>query len=285
MNKAPVVFISHGSPMFSVLPGKLGPRLSELGAALSGVRAVLVVSPHWQTRGVRVMATAQPETIHDFGGFPPVLYTLQYPATGAPEVAELAANTLQKAGFPVRVETQRGLDHGAWVPLRYLFPQADVPVLQVSMPFDLDAAGALKLGAALAGLREQGVLIVGSGSLTHNLYEFRRPVLDPDYVQVFADWIRAAVQRRDIAALADYRRLAPQAERAHPSEEHYLPLLVAIAASTAQENPTWLEGGITDGILVMDSYVWGLPAEAGSNGDSNGGPNSDSAPPQLENVA
>lgn len=273
MDKAPVVFISHGSPMFSVLPGKLGPQLSSLGVSLSGVRAVLVVSPHWQTRGVRVMATARPETIHDFGGFPRALYTLQYPATGAPHIAELAADALRAAGFPVTVETQRGLDHGAWVPLRYLFPQAEVPVLQVSMPFDLDAAGALQLGEALASLREQGVLIVGSGSLTHNLYEFRRAVFDAEYVQVFADWIRAAVQRRDIAALANYRRLAPQAERAHPSEEHYLPLLVAIAASGAQENSTWLDGGITDGILVMDSYVWGLPA------------NADSLAPQLEHVA
>ncbi len=248
--------------MFSVAPGRLGPRLSELGAALSGVRAVLVVSAHWQTRGVRVMATAQPETIHDFGGFPPVLYTLQYPSPGAPEIAELAAKLLGEAGFAVTLESRRGLDHGAWVPLRYLFPKADVPVLQVSMPFDLDAAGAIKLGQALAALREHGVLIVGSGSLTHNLSEFRRPVADPEYVQAFADWVRAAVQRRDVAALADYRRRAPQAERAHPSEEHYLPLLVAIAASGAQEDGCWLDGGITDGILVMDSCAWGLPTRA-----------------------
>ena len=132
------------------------------------------------------------------------------------------------------------------------------------MPFDLDVAGALRLGAALAPLREQGVLVIGSGSLTHNLYEFRRDVRDPEYAQEFAGWANEAVLAGDVEALLDYRRRAPQAERAHPTEEHYLPLLVAAGAARQGEAAQRIRGGITDGVLSMDSFAWGLP-EAASN--------------------
>ena len=259
MTIAPSLFVSHGSPMFAVEPGQLGPRLAELGRSLAGVRAVLVVSPHWQTRGLRVMGTARPDTIHDFGGFPPVLYTLRYDVAGAPDVAAQAATLLANAGFAVAMDEQRGLDHGAWVPLRHLRPQADLPVFQVSLPHDIDPAGALRLGATLAPLREQGVMIIGSGSMTHNLYEFRQHIQDPEYAQQFADWIRAAVVRRDVDSLVDYRHQAPHAQRAHPTEEHYLPLLVALGASRPEDTSRFLEGGMTYGVLSMDSYVWSAP--------------------------
>ncbi|WP_257386912.1 dioxygenase family protein [Tahibacter caeni] len=261
MRRQPVLFISHGSPMFALEPGRLGPQLHGFGAALSGVRAILVVSPHWQTRGVRVTASPAPETLHDFGGFPAPLYRLRYPAAGAPAVAQAAAALLAEAGFTVDIDGARGLDHGAWVPLRHLRPQADLPVLQVSLPQDIDAAGALRLGRALAPLRERGVLLIGSGSLTHNLYELRQSIRDPEYAQVFADWVREAVARGDTAALLDYRRQAPQATRAHPSEEHFLPLLVALGASDAGDAPQWIAGGMTYGVLSMDSFAW-LPADA-----------------------
>lgn len=259
---APSLFISHGSPMFALLPGELGPRLRALGESLDGVRAVLVVSPHWQTRGVHVMATAKTSTIHDFGGFPAALYQLQYTPDGAPALAQAAARLLAAAGFEVALDAARGLDHGAWVPLRHLLPGADVPVFQVSMPHDLDAAGALRLGAALAPLRAQGVLLVGSGSLTHNLYEFRQQVRDPEYAARFAAWVHDAVLAGDVEALLDYRRRAPHAARAHPSEEHYLPLLVALGAAHADDAPHWIRGGMTDGVLSMDSFAWGLPDAA-----------------------
>lgn len=262
MTTAPALFISHGSPMFALEPGLLGPRLGKLGAALHGIRAVLVVSPHWQTRGVHVGASDAPETIHDFGGFPAKLYALQYSAAGASDLAHEAARLLGAAGFAATVDARRGLDHGAWVPLRHLYPAANVPVFQVSLPFDIDAAGALRLGAALAPLRTQGVLIIGSGSLTHNLHEFRRPSSDPQYAQQFVDWVRDAVARRDVAALVDYRRRAPHAERAHPSEEHFLPLLVALGASNEAEPPQWIEGGMTYRVLSMDSFGYGLPTGA-----------------------
>jgi 4,5-DOPA dioxygenase extradiol len=200
-----------------------------------------------------------PETIHDFGGFPTPLYALQYPAQGTPALATEVAGLLRAAGFDASVDPRRGLDHGAWVPLRYLKPQADVPVLQVSLPHDIDAAGALRLGQTLAPLRERGVLVVGSGSLTHNLYEFRQHIADPEYAQAFADWVADAVQRRDAEALVDYRRRAPFATRAHPTEEHYLPLLVALGASAADDLPRRVPGGMTYGVLSMDSFGFGLP--------------------------
>jgi 4,5-DOPA dioxygenase extradiol len=220
------------------------------------------VSPHWQTRGVRVTTTATPAVIHDFGGFPAALYHLDYPAPGAPAVAEAALALLADAGFAVAADPSRGLDHGAWVPLRYLFGRADVPVVQVSLPHDADATVALALGRALAPLRDRGVLIVGSGSLTHNLYELRRQVDDPGYAQVFADWVHAAVLRRDVEALLDYRRRAPQAGRAHPTQEHFLPLLVALGASADDDRIDLLSGGMTYGVLSMDSFGFGLPVAA-----------------------
>jgi 4,5-DOPA dioxygenase extradiol len=260
MSRALSLFISHGSPMFAVEPGVLGPNLRKVGDALTDLAAIVVVSPHWQTRGVRVSATATPATIHDFGGFPAPLYALQYTPPGAPELAGEIVRMLTDAGFPAIPDAQRGLDHGAWVPLRYLRPDADIPVLQVSLPDDLDAAGALRLGKVLAPLRDRGVLIVGSGSLTHNLYEFRQHIQDPEYAQMFADWVADAVARRDEDALVRYRERAPHAERAHPTEEHYLPLLVAVGASDPGEPRSLIRGGMTYGVLSMDSFGFGCPA-------------------------
>ncbi|MFZ5656223.1 MAG: dioxygenase [Pseudomonadota bacterium] len=261
MSRAPSLFVSHGSPMFALEPGVLGPNLLRIGAALTGLRAIVVVSPHWSTRGVRVTAAASLDTIHDFGGFPAPLYALQYLARGEPALASRIVERLQASGFDTALDAGRGLDHGAWVPLRYLRPEADVPVLQVSLPHDIDAAGALRLGEALKPLRDEGVLIVGSGSLTHNLYEFRQHIADREYAQQFADWVAEAVARGDVDALVHYRERAPHAARAHPTEEHYLPLLVALGASDAGDARTLVEGGMTYGVLSMDSFAFGLDAE------------------------
>lgn len=263
MKTAPALFVSHGSPMFAVEPGTLGPHLQQLGRALSPhINAVLVVSAHWQSRGMRVMTTGAPTTMHDFDGFPEVLYGLQYTPPGAPELGAEVIELLSTAGFAVAKDDLRGLDHGAWVPLRYLFADADVPVLQVSLPFDIDAVGALRMGQALAPLRRRGVLVIGSGSLTHNLYEFRQHVQDPEYAQQFADWAHDAVLRRDVEALVHYRHRAPHATRAHPTEEHYLPLLVALGASTADDRVELIPGGMTYEVLSMDSFGFGLPEAA-----------------------
>ena len=257
--KAPVLFISHGAPTFAIEPGVLGPQLRALGAQLKQVKAVLVVSPHWQTRDVKVTTTARPETIHDFGGFPAKLYDLHYPAAVAPELARDAARVLQQAGLSVDFDAGRGLDHGAWVPLWHLVPQADLPVFQVSMPITMDAAQAVRFGRILAVLREQGVMIVASGSMTHNLYEFRQGGAAPQaYAQEFTTWVRTAVLARATQAVLAYRSEAPHAERAHPTEEHFLPLLIAMGATDEADPVRVLEGGITYGVISMESYAWGL---------------------------
>jgi len=257
---APALFVSHGAPTFALEPGLLGPKLKRLGEQLSRLTAVAVVSAHWQTASVQVMRTAAPGTIHDFGGFPPALYRMQYPAPGAPALADETGALLEAAGFEVTFDERRGLDHGVWVPLLYLLPAAQVPVFQVSLPFASDAEQALELGQALKPLRQRGILVMGSGSLTHNLREMGQS--DPghtSYALEFTAWVRRQVQERNIEALTDYRRRAPHALRAHPTEEHFLPLLVAVGAG-GDENVDVIDGGMTYGVLSMESYVFGGPA-------------------------
>ena len=262
ISKAPVLFISHGAPTFALEPGLLGPALNILGQQLSGaktVKAVLVVSPHWQTRDVTMMTTPAPETVHDFGGFPAALYDLQYPVVGHPQLAAEVSRLLSLAGWTVGVDKRRGLDHGAWVPLRHLLPNADIPVFQVSMPVDLDTVSAFELGKVLAPIRESGVMIVASGSMTHNLYEFRHSgAAVQDYAIAFTHWIRQAVTSHDIEGLLDYRQRAPHAQRAHPTEEHFLPLLVALGARSHDEVVQVIDAGVANGVLSMESYVWGM---------------------------
>ncbi|SFU66585.1 Aromatic ring-opening dioxygenase, catalytic subunit, LigB family [Polaromonas sp. YR568] len=263
--KIPALFVSHGAPMFALEPGQAGPLLHAIGKrllALPGLRAILVISPHWRTRGLRVGASARPETVHDFGGFPAPLYALQYPAPGAPEISGEVATLLARAGLPAQLMDEQGLDHGAWVPLLHLLPGAPLPVFQLSLPIELRATDALALGRALAPLREQGVLILASGGLTHNLYEFRQSETETpeSYVHEFVQWARRAALAHDEAALVDFRG-APHSRRAHPSDEHYLPLLVAAGASSAGEPVEVMEGGVTYGVLSMEGYVFGdLPA-------------------------
>jgi 4,5-DOPA dioxygenase extradiol len=266
MNEAPALFVSHGAPTFALEPGELGPKLTALRLELGGLRAVVVASAHWQTHGVQLTHSAAPKTMHDFGGFPAALYQLQYPAPGAPALASSAAELLRAAGFDVSFDEQRGLDHGVWVPMRYLLPAARTPVFQVSLPLDLNAQGAIRLGQALAPLRRQGVLVMGSGSLTHNLREiFDASAAATTYAAEFTEWVRGRVQARDIAGLTDYRRRAPHALRAHPTEEHFLPLLIALGASDAADEVTVIEGGMTYGVLSMESYAFRQPA-AGAGG-------------------
>lgn len=259
--RLPTLFVSHGAPSFALDPGLAGPRLTALGASLPRPQAVLVVSPHWMTATPVVGTTGRPETIHDFGGFAPALYQLDYPAAGHPALAHAALGALQAAGWPAHADDHRGLDHGAWVPLMHLFPDADIPVFQVSLPARLDADGAWALGRALAPLAEQGVLVVGSGSLTHNLYEFRQAHGDDEaYVRAFAAWVGEAVVQGDGDRLRRTLADAPQAQRAHPTAEHFWPLLVAAGASDTGAGPARgavMDGGIAHGMLSMDAYLFG----------------------------
>ena len=256
----PSLFISHGSPMFALEPGLAGPALTALGQSLPRPKAVLVVSPHWMTREPRVATTPRPQTIHDFGGFPPALYQLNYPAPGAPDVAQRAIDVLRAAGYAAEADTQWGLDHGAWVPLMHLFPGAGIPVFQVSLPARLDGAKAYAYGQALAPLADEGVLVIGSGSLTHNLYEVRFDDPDApadDYAVEFAHWVGNAVTSRDHARLQQTMAMAPHAQRAHPTAEHLWPLMVAAGVAGEEAPGVRIDGGITHGVLSMDAYRFG----------------------------
>jgi 4,5-DOPA dioxygenase extradiol len=266
MTRWPTLFISHGAPTFAIDPGIAGPALTALGMALTRPKAVLVVSPHWMTREPRVATSAAPQTVHDFGGFPPALYQLNYPAPGHPAMAARAIEVLRAAGWAADADPQRGLDHGAWVPLLHLLPQADVPVFQVSLPARLDGARAYAFGQALAPLADEGVLIVGSGSLTHNLHEVRFDAADADaedYAREFSAWITQAVLTHDHTRLQQTMAVAPHAQRAHPTPEHLWPLMVAAGAAGAAVPATRIEGGITHGVLAMDAYLFGaIPGAA-----------------------
>lgn len=255
---APVLFVSHGSPMFAVEPGPLGAQLTELGHSWDRVRGIVVVSPHWQTKGLKIGGHLHPETIHDFGGFPRVLYTLQYPAPGCPDLARQVQRTLAMTGITAPIDTDQGLDHGAWVPLMHLRPQADIPVAPVSLSEDATPETALALGRALSSLRAEGIAIIGSGSMTHNLYEFRGPeVAQPqNYVNEFSSWIRTAALKNDTVSLLNYRTQAPHAVRAHPTDEHFLPFFVALGASTDEDSMRVLETEVRYGMLSMESYIW-----------------------------
>jgi 4,5-DOPA dioxygenase extradiol len=259
----PSVFVSHGAPTFAIEPGVAGPALTSLGRALPRPQAVLVVSPHWMTPRPRVSVAARPRTMHDFGGFAPALHEIVYPINGHPELARAALALLEHAGWSPETEDRRDLDHGAWVPLRYLYPAADVPVFQVSLPARLDAEGAWAFGDALAPLAGEGVLIVGSGSLTHNLAEFRAsPGRNEAYAAEFSAWVREAVIAGDSARLRQTLAQAPHALRAHPTTEHFWPLLVAAGAAASPLPATVIEGGIAHGVLSMDAFVFGAVSTA-----------------------
>jgi 4,5-DOPA dioxygenase extradiol len=234
--------------------------LQELGASLPRPRAIIAVSAHWETAGSPAVSLAmQPETIHDFGGFPRALFEIRYPAPGAPAAAERAAALLEEAQIPVGRSTQRGLDHGAWVPLRLMYPDADIPVAQLSV---VRGAGPLeheRIGRALAALRNEGVLVLASGSLTHNLHEFRGQAVDapvPEWVSGFEAWMKARLESSDRAALLDYRRAAPYAAQNHPTDEHLLPLFVAMGAAGPDAQATQLHSSFEHGILAMDAYAF-----------------------------
>ena len=266
MDRLPSLFISHGAPTFAIEPGAAGALLTQLGKDLPAPLAILVVSPHWMTAQPRVCSVSAPHTIHDFGGFPQALYTLEYPAKGHPHFAMQALQLLQAAGWNAQADDGWGLDHGAWVPLRYLYPAADIPVFQVSMPSDLTAESALRYGETLAPLADQGVLIIGSGSLTHNLREFRAGETHvAPYVTEFVDWIRAAAVRGDKQSLVQAMRLAPNAQRAHPSDDHLLPLMVALGAAADMLPVSIIDGGVQHGVLSMESYAFGWQRPAHSN--------------------
>jgi 4,5-DOPA dioxygenase extradiol len=251
------LFLSHGSPMLALTDTPARHFLAGLGRSLPKPRAILVVSAHWETATPMVNAVDRNATIHDFHGFPRPLYDLSYPAPGAPDLARRVADRLTEAGFATGIDPERGLDHGAWVPLLLAWPQADIPVLQLSVQTHLGPSHAASIGRALAPLRAEGVLILGSGSFTHDLRRFRgQPVDAPEAEDVteFAAWMDEHIAGDDLDALLDYRARAPHAADEHPTEEHLLPLFTAMTAGTGPAHR--LHRSTEHSILRMDAYAF-----------------------------
>lgn len=254
----PSLFVPHGAPTFALRPGAAGAALVQEAASLSSPRAVIIVSAHWDTEVPTVGFAARPQTMHDFWGFPEELGLIHYPASGCAEASAEVLEALRSAGFDAASDATRGLDHGAWIPLRLMFPDADIPVIPLSIQTALGPKHHLALGRALAPLAARGFLVIGSGNLTHNLRDFqvayRSGGQTPAYVREFADWFWQHIAAGDLTALLDYRRLAPAGVRAHPQEDHLLPLYVALGAAADRARPLRIHAGVDDYVLAMDAF-------------------------------
>ena len=265
--RMPVVFVSHGAPDALLKAPDSVACWREIGQMIPDPTAILVVSAHWETRQPTVSLSGAPETIHDFGGFSPVLHRMQYQAPGAPALAERLVSLLSGSGLAADLHPNRGLDHGAWVPLSAMYPQANIPVTQLSVTRNGGPASHFELGKLLAPLRDEGVLIVTSGAITHNFGWLdwqadgrQEPLPKAD---AFGEWVAARVTEKNFPALLEYR-LAPYGSESHPTEEHFLPFFVALGAaeedSSQRYRPRFAYGG-----LSMDAYLWGDSANEQPN--------------------
>lgn len=261
----PSLFVSHGAPTFPLTDAPARSFLEGLAGHLpERPRAILVASAHWETTSLSVTSGEVNATIHDFHGFPQALYDIRYPAPGSAWLAERVATLVESASGPVTRDPARGLDHGAWVPLSLLYPDADIPVVQLSIQTRLGPDYHYRLGQLLAPLRQEGVLIIGSGSFTHDLSSFREyshalHAPAPDWVDAFADWMSEKIDAGRTEELIAYRALGPHAARNHPTEEHLLPLFVAMGAGEGGKTEH-LHQSTTHGVLRMDAFAFGRAA-------------------------
>lgn len=264
--RMPVVFVSHGAPDALLKAPDTVTCWREIGQMIPAPSAILVVSAHWEARQPTVSLSGAPETIHDFGGFSPLLHRMQYPAPGAPALAERVVALLSGAGAVADLHPSRGLDHGAWIPLSAMYAHANVPVTQLSLTRNKGAAAHFELGRLLTPLRDEGVLILASGAVTHNFgwldwqeTEGQEPIAK---ATAFTEWVAGRVSEQDFSTLFEYR-CAPYGAEAHPTEEHFLPLLLALGAAGA-DTPKRYRPRFAYGGLSMDAYLWRGPAVAAS---------------------
>jgi 4,5-DOPA dioxygenase extradiol len=260
--RMPVLFLGHGSPMNAIDDNQyrrswqaLG---QEFGKSLPQPQMILCISAHWLTEGWHVTAMDKPRTIHDFGGFPPELFAQQYPAPGAPEVAKGLSQAITQP--PLGLDHGWGLDHGAWSVLKPMFPEAQIPVMQLSMDYSRAPAEHFALGQQLRSLRDRGVLIVGSGNIVHNLRAIRFDAPENqayDWTVEFDTATAAHIEKGDLAALADFQKMGRVAQLAHPTYDHYLPLLYAAGAAEAKEPMKFFNTGYQAASISMRSVIWG----------------------------
>lgn len=251
-NPMPAIFFGHGNPMNAVLSNGYTKAWTACGTALTKPRAVLSVSAHWYVPGTFVTAMASPRTIHDFSGFPPELYRSEYPAPGDPKLAGRVAELL--APLSVGQDHRWGLDHGTWAVLCHVFPTADVPIVQLSIDRTRPPAFHYEIARRLAPLRNEGVLVIGSGNLVHNLHAYAwsgHPVEPLDWGVRFEDRVRASLLAGDHQPLIDYESLGPDAVLSVPTPEHYLPFLYIIALQRSGEAVTFPVAGFDGGSVSM----------------------------------
>jgi 4,5-DOPA dioxygenase extradiol len=259
----PVVFISHGSPTLAFDDVPARDFLVKLGAQLPRPKAIICISAHWEAELPSVTGSEAPGTIHDFYGFPQALYDLRYEAPGDPDLAARVAKLLEDGGFNAMINSKRGLDHGVWSPLILTYPQSGIPVIQLSLMHHRAPADHIALGRLLAPLRDEGILILGSGGAVHNLraLDWNNRSGITDWAGAFDQWLTDRIAAGDLSALSDYRAKAPNATVAHPSEEHIMPLFVALGAAAGKGPDApgrQIHRSFTFGSLSMSSYAWGL---------------------------
>ncbi|MFI5350145.1 MAG: 4,5-DOPA dioxygenase extradiol [Elusimicrobiota bacterium] len=257
-SRQPVLFLGHGSPMNAIEDNSFTRTLAKLGERLARPKAVLCVSAHWLTEGTRVTGMARPRTIHDFGGFPEALYDIRYPAPGSPELAALVRETIGSKAVSID-ETEWGLDHGAWSVLRHLYPKADVPVVQLGIDYALPAARHFELGEKLRPLRENGVLIIGSGNIAHNLrrISFDENAAPEAWAAEFDGWVKRRLEKRDFESLLGDLASAPSGALSVPTPDHYDPLLYILGASDARDKLRFEYEGIQNASISMRSLSFG----------------------------
>ena len=233
--------------------------LKGLADQMPGPDAIIVASAHWETDEPMITGAMHPETMHDFHGFPEELYELEYSAMGNPLLASQVKSIMNEAGFKAAIDPERGLDHGVWNPLLLLYPQADIPVIELSVQSSQDALWHYRMGETLAPLRQKNILIIGTGNLTHNLREaFRgQHSQPPSWVKAFARWVSEKVAAGNITDLLDWKTLAPYALENHPTPEHFLPFFVALGAAGMPLQSRHLHEDIALGVLAMDAYSFG----------------------------
>ncbi|HZI92852.1 MAG TPA: class III extradiol ring-cleavage dioxygenase [Patescibacteria group bacterium] len=258
--RPPVVFISHGAPTVALEEHEDYARaLARFGRSAGPLRAIVVMSAHWESAGpARVTTAGRPELIYDFYGFPDPLYTMTYPAPGDPNLAQEMVSLLARAGCGAAAEMRRGWDHGVWVPLRLMFPVPVAPVIEISLPRPSTPADLLRVGSAMAPLRDSGVLLIGSGGIVHNLRRIRLEEKEgpvDDWAREFDDWFADRLARRDVEALVSYRSMAPHAALAAPTTEHFDPVFFVLGASDAGDPILTIHEGIQFGNLSMRSFA------------------------------
>ena len=250
----PILFVGHGSPMNAIDDNSYHRSWTELGKNLPHPEAILSISAHWLTKGTMITAMTHPQTIHDFGGFPKELFHQQYPAHGSPDLA----TAIQKMNTfsPIDLDFSWGLDHGTWSVLKPMFPQADIPVIQLSIDYSKPPQFHFELAKQLSKLRKQGVMIMGSGNIVHNLSQLRADEFVPDWAKEFDDQIVQWIETGDDKSVIDFQKLGSLAKMAHPTYDHFLPLLYILGLKTETDEPEFFNTDFQLGSISMRSVIW-----------------------------